>query len=152
MTDKSKSAPTGDAAPSSAPIVGRLIEAFTPTIYDGQHQGHPPPYINFSEANSAYEETVLTVRSPGKSNGVPGDSAFIVITNYDLRNLLLRVARRQGWLPMTEEQWVRDYYLNHLEEAQRMRERIKQLTKKREEALRIVEETDAALADMPRLP
>ena len=152
ITEKARaalSAPTGDAAPS--PIVGRLIEAYTPTIYDGHLHGRPPPYINFSEANTPYEEAVITVRSPCKGDGAAGDSAFIVITNYELRRLLLRVARHQGWLPMTEDQWLRDYYSSHPEENMKRQARIRELTKKRDEALRTVEETNAELADIPEL-
>lgn len=139
-------------APAAHPGSGRLIQAYTPTTYPGRHENLPPPYVNFSEAKTPYEETILTVRSPHKSDNSAGDVAFIVITNYELQKLLLRLARWRGWLPMTEEQWQLQHYLDSPEEALRARERIEQLKRQRDEAQRIVEETTAALAGIPTPP
>jgi hypothetical protein len=128
------------------PEAGRLNQAYTPHIYEGHLESAPPPYINISEAKTPYEEAIITVRSPRKADGSTGDSAFIVMTKSDLRALFLRAARYWGWLPMTEEQWQRDYYIANPDEAKKARERIEQLRLQRDEAQRVVEETTSTLA------
>lgn len=152
MIDEVVAADSEKLEPTAHPGAGRLVQAYTPTTYPGRHENLPPPYVNFSEAKTPYEETILTVRSPHKSDGSAGDVAFIVITNYELQKLLLRMARWRGWLPMTEEQWQLQHYLDSPEEAQRARERIEQLKRQRDEAQRIVEETTAALVGIPTPP
>lgn len=132
------------------PETGRLIEAFTPTVYPGRHENFPPPFLNISEAQTPYEEAVITVRGQHKPDGSAGDAAAIVLRKYDLMGVMLRAARRCGWLPMTEEQWQRDYYASNPDKAKEARERIEQLQKRRDDAKRTVEETTSALADIPR--
>ncbi len=121
--------------------MAKLIEAHTPTRYEGQY----PPYLNISEAGTPYEEVVVTVRGGCKPDGSMGETASIKMTKRKLHEILLRAARRLGWLPMTEEQWMRDYYLRNPEEAKKARERIEELKNLIAASKRAAEEATAEL-------
>lgn len=94
------------------PQPGRLVQAYTPEYYPGHLNGLPPPYINAYENRGAVPSVIITVRGVANKDGTQGPVSCIEINQADFREFLTYCARWLGWLPITEEQWLRYYELN----------------------------------------